>query len=316
MTTIYRHLEELEDRFDCFIFDAYGVFYDGAKFYDGVLDYMAHLVQTGKQVVVLSNSSQIAAESMESYRKKGLLFQTHYTHFVTSGQVCREAVEQGKLPLIGRRYFMIGQTARLFDGLDSYTRVLEPEEADFVFITVPYLTHSEVKNYADADKDCLPAKADEKGNVLYWDSVSIRPFLPIIERCAKLGLPALSANPDFYASEKHLDRAGVTFVVRNGLVAEYYRRAGGRVVEYGKPHKAVYDYVFQKTGQMASLRTAMIGDTVRTDICGAVQAGIAPVLCVETGVTADALAHGQTLETLIKESNLTQNQLYFIRRVV
>jgi ribonucleotide monophosphatase NagD (HAD superfamily) len=309
-------LAALEDRFDCFIFDAYGVFYDGARFYDGVLLYMAHLVESGKKVVVLSNSSQIAAENIESYRKKGLLPQVHYTHFVTSGQVCREDIEQGRLPFHGHRFFMIGQTARLFDGIDSYTRVLEPESADFVFITIPYMTHDEVEAYTDGRTDCLPAKADDKGNVLYWNSLSIRPFLPTIEHCVRLGLPAMSANPDFYASEKHLDRAGVTFVVRNGLVAEYYRRAGGQVLEYGKPHTSVYDYVFKQTGQVDRTRTAMIGDTVRTDVLGAVQAGIAPVLCVETGVTADALAHGQTLDTLLEESKINENQLYYIRRVV
>lgn len=317
--TIYQNLEAIASQFDVFIFDAYGVFYNGAKFYPGARECMAKLVKEGKTVVILSNSSQLEQACRAGYAKKGLESGVDYHFFVTSGQVCYEDVQNKTLPVKGRKYFLIGQKHEAFSGTDYFQQVKEPLEADFVFISVPYLNQEQVMSMPSY-KDCfLPAKADANGQVIYWDTLKITPFLPLIEKCVELGLPAINANPDFYASEKHLGTEDVAYVVRNGLVAEYYRRQGGKVYEYGKPHCKVYEYVFkllQNQGiNCCSQRTAMIGDTLRTDIKGAFNAGIVPVLCLETGVTSNEIKNGLRLEDLLAEEKLNKDKICFIRRV-
>jgi ribonucleotide monophosphatase NagD (HAD superfamily) len=59
----------------------------------------------------------------------------------------------------------------------------------------------------------------------------------------------------------------------------------------------------------------MIGDTVRTDIKGGINAGIAPILCVETGVTAEAISGGQTVESLCAKENIDVKQVIQIKSV-
>ena len=59
----------------------------------------------------------------------------------------------------------------------------------------------------------------------------------------------------------------------------------------------------------------MIGDTVRTDIKGAVNAGIVPILCVETGVTAEEISHGKTVKSLCTEQNIDVKQIIQIKSV-
>lgn len=316
---VYDNLSSLEKYFDIFIFDAYGVFYNGNTFYPGAREYMQKLVATGKTVVVLSNSSQKAISAATGYAQKGLLEGRDYHLFVTSGQVCYEDALNRHLPVSGNKYYLLGHKKEALSGSDFYRQVSTPDEADFVFISVPYLTPEEAEQAKIFQKDLLPAKADENGQILYYDSRIIDPFLPIVKQCVKQGLPAINANPDYLASEKHVGIEGVEYVVRNGLVAEYYRRVGGLVSEYGKPHQKVYDYVFNELKKreivVNKTRAAMIGDTIRTDIKGAIKSGVAPVLCLETGVTAEEIKKGRNVRELLEQENVNCENIYLIRSV-
>jgi len=316
--TIYQNLARLESLFDVYIFDAYGVFYDGNNFYPGVREYMRHLVASGKTVVILSNSAQPLEKAQKGYEKKGLQPKKDYNYLVTSGQVCREAAIKHELPFSGNKFFVIGQHPAALNGVEGYRQVSCPEDADFTYLAVPQLTSDEMAKLPKSP-DYLPATAAPDGSVLYWDCLKIDPFLPLIEKCVKLGLPALNANPDYVAQEKHLDREGTTFVLRDGSIAKYYARAGGKVYQFGKPHSNVYDYTFsllrQNNVDVNLGRTAMIGDTIRTDIKGAANAKISPVLCLETGVTANELKSGAKLEDILANENLADSNIYFIRSV-
>ena len=53
----------------------------------------------------------------------------------------------------------------------------------------------------------------------------------------------------------------------------------------------------------------MIGDTLRTDIKGANNAGIKSVLCLETGITKNEIDNGTELEDLIKNEGVVVDYL-------
>lgn len=319
MLKIYNNLRDIETNFDVFIFDAYGVFYNGSDFYAGAREYMNSLVARGKTVVVLSNSSAIAATASAGYAQKGLKQGLDYNFFITSGQVCYEDALTQSLPVVGSKFFLLGEKCDALADNAFYTQVSTPEEADFVFISIPYLTKELYDKYFKLHDNFLPAKLDIKGEILYWDTKVINPFLSLIEKCVKLGLPAINANPDFYASEKHIGMQGIEYVVRNGLLAEYYRRAGGKTFEYGKPYLNVYEYLFRLLDKQGVVydkaRMAMIGDTVRTDVKGALNSKIKPVLCVDTGVTSEEILQGRTLEDILSAENINPENLYIIRSV-
>lgn len=321
----YNGLLEIADNFDLFIFDAYGVFWEGNGFYKGSREVMQHLVAHGKNVAVLSNTTQLRQTAIEGYIKKGLLPQRDYNMFITSGDLLYKNLHEESLEFQNLRaplkYYVIGSPHIQAFAATKYIEVKNIEEADFVYCGVPYVFAADKEKYRQLDEYFWPAKSDENGNITAWDSVIEQPFAEIVDKVIELRLPALNANPDFMAKEGHKLVPGLeaVFVVRNGTVAEMIRKRGGEVLEYGKPHKNIYDYAFEEFGKQGininKQRCCMIGDTVRTDIKGAINAGIAPILCTATGVTAEEIFKGNTLESLCNNENIELKQIIQIKSV-
>lgn len=318
---IYNSLLEIADKFEVFLFDAYGVFWNGSGFYKNSKETMQKLVAEGKTVVVVSNATLLHDDMVTSYQRKNLLEGRDYTFMVSSGEVLRQDLINKKLNFIGNKFYTIGaKHEKMFAGT-IYQSVENLNDADFVFCGVPFLTAEDMAKYPQYKYSFLPAKADEKGNIIFWDSTIAKPFAKIVNEAAKLKLPALNANPDYLAQEGHplAKEKAPQFVVRNGTIAEMLRQIDNEVIEYGKPHANIYDYVFaklQKIGKMTDkTKICMIGDTVRTDIKGAVNSGIVPILCVQTGMTALELSKGNTVKNLCESENIDVQQIIEINSV-
>lgn len=318
---IYNSLSEIADKFEVFLFDAYGVFWNGGGFYKNSKETMQKLVGAGKIVVVVSNATLLHDDIVTSYQRKNLQEGRDYTFMVSSGEVLRQDLLNNKLNFIGNKFYTIGaKHEKMFTGT-IYQSVENLDDADFVFCGVPFLTAEDMAKCPQYKHSFLPAKADEKGNIIFWDSTIAEPFAEIVNEAAKLKLPALNANPDYLAQEGHplAECKSPQFVVRNGTIAEMLRQMDNEVIEYGKPHANIYDYVFtklQKIGRMTDkAKICMIGDTVRTDIKGAVNSGVVPVLCVQTGVTALELSKGNTVKNLCESENIDVQQIIEINSV-
>ena len=318
---IYNSLLEIADKFEAFLFDAYGVFWNGSGFYKNSKETMQKLVAEGKTVVVVSNATLLHDDMVTSYQRKNLLEDRDYNFMVSSGEVLRQDLINKKLNFLGNRFYTIGaKHEKMFAGT-IYQSVENLNDADFVFCGVPFLTAEDMAKYPQYKHSFLPAKADENGDIVFWDSTIAEPFEKIVNEVSKLKLPALNANPDYLAQEGHplAKEKAPQFVVRNGTIAEMLRQMDNEVIEYGKPHANIYDYVFaklQKIGKMTDkTKICMIGDTVRTDIKGAVNSGIIPILCVQTGVTALELSKGNTVKNLCESENIDVQQIIEINSV-
>jgi HAD superfamily hydrolase (TIGR01459 family) len=89
-------------------------------------------------------------------------------------------------------------------------------------------------------------------------------------------LPMICANPDIIVER------GDKMIYCAGAVAELYRELGGDVTFYGKPHLPAYQRAFELASQRRGAptprnRMLAIGDSVRTDLSGANNFGIACV---------------------------------------
>lgn len=322
---IYAGLADVADNFDLFLFDAYGVFWEGSKFYEGSLEQMRALIKQGKNVVVISNSTQLHEDLEASYAKRGMLPERDYNLLLSSGDLLRYHLLRADITFkkcpVPRKYFVIGQPhAKAFTDT-VYEQTAEMENADFIYCGVPFLYDDEVAEYPQYRDLFWPVKTRESDGRMVWDTLTEIPFAKRVERAAASGLPVLNANPDFTAKEGHplVPNAEAVFVVRNGTLAEMFRKRGAEVLEYGKPHANIYDYTFNMLRdrgiKVDKSRTCMIGDTVRTDVKGAVNAGIAPILCVETGVTAEEISLGKTVKSLCLEQNIDVQQVIQIKSV-
>ena len=86
-------------------------------------------------------------------------------------------------------------------------------------------------------------------------------------------LPLICANPDIVVER------GDRLIYCAGAVAELYRELGGEAIFYGKPHRPIYERAMalaaERRGRPTSLdRVLAIGDSVRTDLTGALGFGI------------------------------------------
>ena len=322
---IYNGLKSIADRFDLFLFDAYGVFWEGNGFYKGSRETMEALVEAGKTVAVISNTTSLGPDIRQSYAKRGLFERKGYNYMITSGDLLRTHLTAGDLsfkscpnPL---KYYVIGLPHHKAFADTKYQQVTNLAEADFVYCGVPFMFPQDVAEYPQYADLYWPVHQNEAGEIDLWDTLTEKPFEKIVEQTVALGLPVLNANPDFTAREGHplIPNSESVFVVRNGTIAEMFRQCGAEVVEFGKPHANIYDFTFRVLANdginINKARTCMVGDTVRTDVKGAMVAGVVPVLCMETGVVAEDIAKGESLESLCQAEKIDVQQIIRINSV-
>ncbi len=249
------------------IVDAYGVFNFGQGISPNAIATFKQWLEEGKKVFILSNTTALNEGAIKSYAKKGVIKGVHYTGMMTSGQYASEDIQAGNLPVNGKNYYVFG-TAN-FKSTNPVPAIFEGSE------------YKVVENIADADFIyCgIPQLKNENGEV--YDTTEAEDFRAMVEELSKSGLPMVCANPDKTANE------GGRFVVRQGTIAEMYEQFGGKVILYGKPDRRIFDALVERyCPDVCRQNMLMIGDTVRTDIKGAIAAGIPSVLVLEGGVSA------------------------------
>ncbi|MBR6411862.1 MAG: HAD-IA family hydrolase [Alphaproteobacteria bacterium] len=277
---IYDNLLEIADQFDTFLVDAYGVFWDGKGLIKGSAETLETLMKQGKKVCILSNTSAINY----SYEPRGLKKGVHYTTVITSGDVFYDALCRDNLPFPGHKIYMTGVLEFDITKGTSFQMVNRITDADLVYFGIPQLSSDEIKQYPELQDSFFLAKK-------YYNSISIKPFLPKLEQVFSSHLPVVSTNPDLIAAE------GGHWMIRQGTLAKLFRDMGGEIFEFGKPYPNIYQYAFQKLGIKPSAKIAMIGDTYRTDIRGGLDAGITPIWCLDTGIAQYEVDHGTPILT-------------------
>ncbi len=264
------------------LLDAYGVFWggNGVGLLPGALDAMKQLVDMGKVVGILSNSTQLVDKEIAKIQAHGVIEGMHYHFFLTSGTVTQHFFANEELPfdICNQKYWVLGEYdalksphIELFAG-SAYTETADIEEADFIYVVTPQL-----QGMDQTDPDVFQAQ---------------------VQAIAQHKLPMVCANPDLFAHEGAPPKA----VVRQGSIAKLYESLGGFVFYIGKPHPFIYSAAlkcFSQRNVCNSKQILMIGDTPETDIRGANNMGMGSALILQTGIMADRLAKNyQSLEEL------------------
>jgi HAD superfamily hydrolase (TIGR01459 family) len=168
-----------------------------------------------------------------------------YTGILTSGEAVRRALQDPPdlwWAELGMRVFHLGpdRDKPVLQGL-PLTVVATPGEADFVLNTGP----DDYRNPSDMAE-----------------------FEPTLVECARYRLKMICANPDL-----EVIRGGVR-VLCAGALAVRYTQLGGDVRSLGKPDPAIYQPVLQQLG-VPPEQVLAVGDSLRTDIAGAVGVDLA-----------------------------------------
>lgn len=285
----YNKISELADKYDVFFVDLWGVIHDGSEAYPGVQQALADIKNAGKKIIFISNAPRRSIRAVEGLRRFGI-GEDMYAHVITSGEVVFEQIramgyglwEKGSpSPLALRpsplKYLILGpeRDAALLDGTD-YIMVQNAAEADFVIVT----------GYDEDD-----SKEDEK--------------MPYLKEAIKKDLPLICANPDLA-----IVRITGVRALCAGVIAQQYADMGGKVMQFGKPYKEVYEKAMELAGNHDKSRVAAIGDSLITDILGANNFGIdsylipGGILGAELGTKHGQLPQQEKLEEVCKNYNI------------
>lgn len=264
---------DLSDNFDLYVFDIYGVLWNGKSVISGADRTLEALKDAGKKVLIMSNGTALSPQIEAGYAKRGFVKGRHYDRIVSSGDAYRAYVINDKRAL---SFYQFGRPSRvLFEG-SRYIELATPEEADFVYAGVPQTFDGEI----------------------WRDYLTIEPLSDELLHLIKMGKTLVCVNPDLKAFENQYDEP----VIRQGSVAKFYAENGGDVEYWGKPYGNIYDYALRNDPTPRE-RMLMIGDTLQTDILGGknygmktvlIRRGISEMNMREAGMT-DMRAYAQSL---------------------
>jgi HAD superfamily hydrolase (TIGR01459 family) len=242
MTTLRfaERLRDVVDGVEVILSDIWGVVHNGLEAFPEACAALHTYRQRGGTVILITNAPRPADSVQRQLRKLGVADDI-YDAIVTSGDLTRQFVADHP----GKRIFWIGMERHnaVHRGLDLVIAPLE--EADYIVCTGLFDDETETpEDYRDM---MLQARARK--------------------------LPLVCANPDIVVER------GDRLIYCAGAIAELYRELGGEVIFYGKPHRPIYERAMalaaERRGRPTPLdRVLAIGDSVRTDLTGALGFGI------------------------------------------
>jgi HAD superfamily hydrolase (TIGR01459 family) len=228
-------LSEIAGHYQGLICDLWGVVHNGVSLYPGVLDALDTARRAGLGVVFLSNAPRPHTVVIDQLARFGI-HPPSFRAVVTSGDATRAILARTK-PGIKLWHLGPERDRGLIDGLDVVPTSLE--EAEAILCTGLF-------------DDTIETPDD---------------YAARLEVAANRDLLMYCANPDLIVIR------GTKPIYCAGALAERYSTMGGRVELIGKPFPTVFEMALSALGidRRAAL---MIGDGLRTDICGAATAGI------------------------------------------
>ena len=248
---------ELAARYSTILFDAYGVLAGSNSVEPEAPAAIELLHNLDKPYFVLTNDSSALAETRAaSYKSLGLPIDE--SRIITSGSLLTGYFAEHDLA--GSRCVVLGPPDSL-RYVEAAGGCVVPYEADFETLVIGDQSGFPFLEAADTILSALFRKVDAG-------------------QLPRLILP----NPDLIYPEGDgfgFASGSVALIFESALALRYPGRPDLRFARLGKPHPAIYQEAFRRSGTMDMV---MIGDQIETDIKGANDFGIASAL-INTGVS-------------------------------
>ena len=271
------NLSDIDDHYDVFLIDLWGVIHNGIAAFDNVLPVLQSLKQKKKMVFFITNDprrSFVISQQLEDFG----IEQKLYDKVISSGELTwlsiKEKYQKKNCLIIGPP-----RDFHLVEGLDISV-VDKDSNVDIILNTGPWGDDDSLENYTD-----------------------------LLDSLAKKKSHMICSNPD-----KTVVR-GENFMICAGLLAEYYEKIGGKVEYYGKPYKQIYEHCFNFF-EKKNTRVLAIGDSLENDIKGANALNFDSLLItdgIHREVNNNNDVDKQKLDGLIKTKNIFPD--FFMRKL-
>jgi len=250
-------IDELSERYDAILFDAYGVLVHSEGALPGASDTIATLNNTQKPYAIITNdASKLPGTAAERYRGFGLEIPPE--RILSSGMLLRDYFQRHALQgaactvlgTTGSRHFVEQAGGKIVSADGTFDVLVIGDENGYPFVET-----------VDSALSSL-FRAVDKG------------------RTVRLVVP----NPDLIFPHGHggfgIAAGSVAIIFEAALRRRYPERDDLVFDRLGKPQTDLYASAIEMLG---SRNAVMIGDQLETDIAGAVASGIDSVL-IATGV--------------------------------
>ena len=271
------NLSDIDDHYDVFLIDLWGVIHNGIAAFDNVIPVLQSLKQKKKMVFFITNAprrSFVISQQLENFG----IEQKLYDKIISSGELTwlsiKEKYQKKNCLIIGPP-----RDFHLVEGLDISV-VDKDSNVDIILNTGPWGDDDSLENYTD-----------------------------LLDSLAKKKSHMICSNPD-----KTVVR-GENFMICAGLLAEYYEKIGGKVEYYGKPYKQIYEHCFNFF-EKKNTRVLAIGDSLENDIKGANALNFDSLLItdgIHREVNNNNDVDKQKLDGLIKTKNIFPD--FFMRKL-
>lgn len=253
-------VDELVERYDVFLLDAYGVLVSSSGALPGAAAFLARLEAAGKPYLIVSNDASRSPRTTEA-RYRGFGLPIPVGRILTSGLLIADHF--AREGLAGAPCIVLGTE----------------DSADYV------RAGGGVVVGPDDDRARVLVAADDDGYpFLETVNEAVSTLLRRLERGLRTHL--VLPNPDLVFPM----RPGVFGITAGALAAlieavTRLRDPAGthRFVPLGKPHRPMFEAAVRRFPGVARERIVMVGDQLGTDILGARRFGLDAVL-VETGI--------------------------------
>lgn len=229
------HVRDIAGRYSCLLCDIWGVVHDGLKADFTAVAALQEFRKTGGRVVLITNSPRPAP---------GVIIQLgdldvpadSYDAVVTSGDVTRQLLSER----LAKKIWHLGpeRDVGVYAGIDI--NLVARNDADVILCTGLFDDTTETpEDYQD-----------------------------VLTQCAGSGMEMICGNPDLVV------KRGDDLIFCAGALAKLYEELGGAVVCAGKPWRPIYDMALAAASNVEPSKVLAIGDSIRTDMTGAVKNGL------------------------------------------
>lgn len=239
MVALMTSVAPLGDHYDAWFCDIWGVMHNGVSAFEGAVAACRRFRAEGGHVVLLTNAPRPAASVAAQLTSFGVP-EDCYDGIVSSGDVAQHLISGFK---------------------DKAIHHIGPAR-DYPIVEMAKITP---RPFAEAEVILLTGLIDD-------DNEAPDDYREMFVEGVQRKLPMICANPDLMVER------GDRLIYCAGALAKLYEELGGEVLYAGKPYAPVYELAMARLSEITGTgtpraRVLCIGDGLKTDIPGALQAG-------------------------------------------
>jgi len=205
-TKLINGLSQIQNKYDVFFIDLWGVVHNGIQVYPGAIDVLQNLNKLNKRFVLISNAPR-PSKSVKKYLLNLKMDKIFLKNIFTSGEAALKTLKKN---IYGKKFYHLGpkRDKDLIAGFQKNKTNLD--KCEFIL--------------------CTGLFEEQENSLNYYKN--------LLKKHTKLKM--ICTNPDLKVYR------GLRSEYCAGSVAAIFRELGGKVIYFGKPYPEIYNFCIKK----------------------------------------------------------------------